>query len=170
MTAACISRFFCCLTICRSVGSLLRGSWNERVVKKGRCFAGLPIQQSFWHSTGPESISKPAERPHARCGSGRRAGQAASPEAKKHPPTCKRAEEEAQGASRDPEVRPATFRKTKRGTQKQKPGDFLAKERASWYPTCARKSPRSLARASVPCYKTPTSAAAGPRRCPSSGN
>src|SRR5215203_1709955 len=110
VTAACISRSFRCLTIRRSVGSLLRGSWNERVVKKGRCFAGLPIQQSFWHSTGPESISKPAERPHARCGSGRGAVQAASPEAKRRPPT---------------------FRKTKRGTQKQKPGDFLAKERAS---------------------------------------
>src|SRR5215212_10857171 len=131
VSAACISRSFRCLTIRRSVGSLLRGSWNERVVKKGRCFAGLPIQQSFWHSTGPESISKPAERPHARCGSGRGAVQAASPEAKRRPPTSKRAEEEAQGASRDPEVRPATFRKTKRGTQKQKPGDFLAKERAS---------------------------------------
>src|SRR5919107_238658 len=131
VTAACISRSFRVLTMRRSVGSLLRGSWNERVVKKGHYFAGLPIQQSLWHSTGPESISKPAERPHARCGSGRRAGQEGSPEAKRRPPACKRAEEEAQGASRDLEVRPATFRKTKRGTQKQKPGDFLAKERAS---------------------------------------
>src|SRR5215213_10319094 len=38
VTAACISRSFRCLTMRRSVGSLLRGSWNG--VKKG---AALPV-------------------------------------------------------------------------------------------------------------------------------